>query len=162
MASPADPSDSELLRRAASIDPPSLAILYDRHAPACYALAHRMLGPGERAEGAVQQAFVHLWQSGSSFDATRGSVRSQLLAHVHALSRDALRAQPRDAARPDESAPVGGLPAELWAVLELAYFGGLTETEVAHRLDVSVDDVKARMRRALEQLRAGTQDTSAS
>lgn len=164
MTMPGNPSDGELLRRAASIDPASLAILYDRHGSACYALAHRMLGSGSAAEDAVQEAFLHLWRSGSSFDASGGPVRSQLLTHVHTLSlatlrRASFREVPEPRAR--ENTPVSGLSEELDTVLELAYFRGLTEADIAQRLNVPVEVVKTRTRVALEQLRVATRDSSA-
>lgn len=155
-ASPGPPSDDELVRRAATIDPASLAILYDRHAAPCFALARRMLGEGPPSNDAVRQAFLHLWRVGASFDRSLGTVRGQLLDLVHELCVQTLRTAggaavpPRS---PEHGEGLRGLSDELWAVLELAYFQGLTERQIAERLDLPIEAVKRRTRVGLEQLR---------
>ncbi len=150
---PGPPGDDDLIERAATTDPASMAILFDRHGAACYALAHRMLGESEAAETAVREAFLGLWRSGSSFDRGSGPVRSQLLDLVHDECVGMLRARPGGAAPMAPGLPIQGLAPELWAVLELAYFGALTEQQIAERLGLPVATVKERARRGLEQLR---------
>lgn len=157
------------MRRAATIDPASLAILYDRHSACCYALARRMLGEGAAADKVVRGAFLGLWRLGSSFDAARGSVRSQLLESVRTRAIEALRGgggsglrhasssvREEDALRaarsPDEEVMGHGLPSELWVILQLAYFDGLTEDGIARRLDLPLEEVKLRARQALDRL----------
>ena len=160
---PGAPSDDELVRRAATVDPAALAILYDRHGAACFALATRMLGDGERSEDAVRQAFLRLWRVGASFDRSLGTVRAQVLDLVHAQCIHALRAA-GGAVAPSavEREVPRGLTYQLWTVLELAYFQGLTERQIAERLDLPVAVVKQRTRAALEQLRDRLPDAGGS
>lgn len=151
------PSDLELVRRAGNADAGCVEAIYDRHAASCFSLARRMLGEGPSAERVVGTAFLRLWRTAQSFDVTRGSVRTQLLESVHELCVDEIRdrANGGGGARPSASSnlPIDhGLPVELWSVLELAYFGGMTETEIADQLDVPVTVVKQRARMALEGL----------
>lgn len=164
-------------------DQGAFEVLYDRHGAAAYSLAHRILGDRQRAEDVVQETFLSIWRSQSSYDPGRGSVRNWLLAALRNRAIDAIR---REAARPapargvdpaevlaaqpsdaDTGAAVinretsrtlrglvGGLPHEQSQVIELAYFGGFTHTEIAEMLGAPVGTVKGRMRLGLEKIRA--------
>jgi RNA polymerase sigma-70 factor, ECF subfamily len=137
------------------------------------------------AEDVVQEAFLSLWRGGARYDRTRGSVRSWVLAIVHNRAIDALRrgvvrdsrnaaeegAAERVAAsecteaeivRRDEARNVRGalheLPPEQRQVIELAYFGGFTHTQIAEMLQLPVGTVKGRMRLGLTKLRLALGD----
>lgn len=173
-------SDEELVRRSAHIDSEAFAMLYDRHSATAFSLARRMLG-SSGAEDAVQEAFFSLWRAAPAYDAVRGSVRLWLLGMVRNRSIDALRkrsvherqriefeALEERAAAPDGTeeqviaaersavarAALQTLPPEQRQVLELAYFGGWAQTEIAERLGLPLGTVKGRTRLALEKLRS--------
>ena len=133
-----------------------------------------------------QEAFLSIWRSGARYDRARGSVRTWVLGIVHHRAIDALRrarpcttsAAPAtrasrsasrrrertdvEVARREEAATVRGaldtLPAEQCQVIELAYFGGFTHTEIAEMLDTPVGTVKGRMRLGLEKMRDAARD----
>jgi RNA polymerase sigma-70 factor (ECF subfamily) len=139
-----------------------------------------MVGSCSSAEDVVQEAFLSLWRSGARYDRDRGSVRTWVLGIVHHRAIDALRRalvhdrrrasdegmeerfEARDrtdveVARREEAhtirAAMDTLPAEQCQVIELAYFGGFTHTEIAAMLETPVGTVKGRMRLGLEKLR---------
>lgn len=161
-------------------DAGAFEVVFDRHAGAAFALAYRMCGSRGRAEDVVQDAFLSLWRSGARYDRTRGSVRSWLLSVVHNRAIDALRrdlprdardvgdeglaermqapertdaeAERRDDARRVRSA-LHDLPAEQRRVIELAYFGGFTHSQISDMLELPAGTVKGRMRLGLAKLR---------
>lgn len=170
-----NPTDPELLSRIARRDERALATLYDRYAGAALALAARILGDRAEAEDAVQEVLLKVWQRAEEYDTGRGSVAAWLMSSVRNAAidrfrrRDALRrateasaAQPRSG--PDErefpedlkrvSAAVGQLPPDQRRAIELAYFEGLTQTEIAAKLAEPLGTVKTRMRLGLRKLRA--------
>lgn len=153
--------------------------LYDRHAAAAYGLAVRILGRTGEAEDVVQEAFLSAWRSGT-YRAERGGFRPYLLTIVRHRAIDRIR---RDGRLPvpvgapddllervDDRTPevrvadrqesqllcdaLGLLPDDQAQVLELAYFGGLTQTEIADRLAQPLGTIKSRMRLGLERMRA--------
>jgi RNA polymerase sigma-70 factor (ECF subfamily) len=162
-----------------SRDSHAFATLYDRHSRAAYSLAYRMMGERQTAEDLVQEAFLKLWRGTSSFRPERGSVRSWLLAIVHNQAIDQLRSsasrcrmqekveataprfQPseafkeswRNAQREQVREALKNLPAEQLKVLELAYFGGYKQKEIAGLLDLPLGTVKGRMRLGLKKMR---------
>jgi RNA polymerase sigma-70 factor (ECF subfamily) len=173
-------ADEDLIPRMARGDAQAFEVLYERHGTAAYSLAYRMVGSRGLAEDVVQEAFLAVWRSGARYERLRGSVRTWLLGIVHHRAIDALRratvhdrrraddetagerlpAAERtevEAARREESATVRGaidtLPADQRQVIELAYFGGFTHTEIAGMLDLPVGTVKGRMRLGLGKLR---------
>jgi len=128
----------------------------------------------------VQDAFLSLWRSGTGYDPSRGSVRSWVLSVVHNRAVDAMRRVGSKAGRdvPDEGiaerlpAPdstdaeverredarrvrtaLDGLPPDQRQVIELAYFGGFTHTQIAEMLDLPAGTVKGRMRLGLTKMR---------
>jgi RNA polymerase sigma-70 factor (ECF subfamily) len=173
----ADEDVMHLVRRG---DPRAFEVIYERHASAAFSLAYRMMGTRSAAEDVTQEAFLSLWRSGQRYDRARGSVRTWVLGIVHHRAIDALRratvhdrrrasdegleerfeAGERtdvEAARREESgtvrAALDGLPADQCQVIELAYFGGFTHTEIAEMLDAPVGTVKGRMRLGLKKMR---------
>jgi RNA polymerase sigma-70 factor (ECF subfamily) len=166
-------ADEDLMQLVRRGDAAAFEAVYDRHATAAFSLAYRMTGTRNTAEDVVQEAFLSLWRSGARYDRTRGSVRTWVLGIVHNRAIDALRrsmvhdrieerfeARERtdvEAARRDEARDVrqalGTLPAEQCKVIELAYFGGFSHSEIAAMLDTPIGTVKGRMRLGLEKLR---------
>jgi RNA polymerase sigma-70 factor (ECF subfamily) len=173
-------ADEELMRLASEGDAEAFQVVYERHADSAYALAYRMCGRKGAAEDVVQEAFVSLWRASARYDRERGSLRTFLLGIVHNRSIDALRRATVDergrapvegvpetvasadrteaeVARRDEArgvrAALRTLPADQARVIELAYFGGFSQSEIASMLGAPLGTVKGRMRLALEKLR---------
>jgi RNA polymerase sigma-70 factor, ECF subfamily len=173
-------ADEDLMHLVRKGDARAFELVYDRHGQAAFSLAYRILGSRGAAEDAVQDAFLSLWRSTTRYDRTRGSVRTWVLGIVHHRAIDALRrevvhsrrrasdegmeerfeARERtdvEAARRDEAREVRAametLPAEQARVIDLAYFGGFSHSEIAEMLDAPVGTVKGRMRLGLEKLR---------
>jgi RNA polymerase sigma-70 factor, ECF subfamily len=174
------PADVTLLERIAAGDPRAFEALYDRHGGAAYSLALHITGDRGRAEDVTQEAFLSVWRSRERYDPARGAVKSWLLGVVRNRSIDDLRRHGRHARhrasdegleeyaeaaeRTDAQAllrddaravreALDGLPPDQRAAIELAYFGGLSHTEIARALRVPVGTVKGRMRLGLEKLR---------
>ena len=174
----ADEDVMQLVRRG---DARAFEVIYERHSGAAFSLAYRMMGTRSGAEDVTQDAFLSMWRSGARYDRARGSVRTWVLGIVHHRAIDALRratvhdrrragdegieerfeARERtdvEAARREEAATVRGalssLPADQSQVIELAYFGGFTHTEIADMLDAPVGTIKGRMRLGLKKMRS--------
>jgi RNA polymerase sigma-70 factor, ECF subfamily len=174
----ADEDVMQLVRRG---DARAFEIVYERHSAAAFSLAYRMMGTRSGAEDVTQDAFLSLWRSGARYDRARGSVRTWVLGIVHHRAIDALRratvhdkrragdegieerfeASERtdvEAARREEAGTVrdalSTLPADQCQVIELAYFGGFTHTEIAEMLEAPVGTIKGRMRLGLKKMRA--------
>jgi RNA polymerase sigma-70 factor, ECF subfamily len=173
-------ADEDLMQLVSKGDPRAFELLYDRHCSAAFSLAYRMTGRRGAAEDVVQEAFLSIWRSGARYDHTRGSVRTWVLGVVHHRAIDSLRRNLRhdtrrasdegleerfeaaertdvQAARREEAAEVrtalASLPAEQSKVIELAYFGGFSHSEIAGMLETPVGTVKGRIRLGLEKLR---------
>jgi RNA polymerase sigma-70 factor (ECF subfamily) len=173
-------ADEDLMQLVRRGDARAFEVIYERHAPAAFSLAYRMMGTRAGAEDVTQEAFLSIWRSGERYDRQRGSVRTWVLGIVHHRGIDALRratvhdrrragdegieerfeAPERtdvEVARREEAvtvrAALGGLPADQVQVIELAYFGGFTHTEIAEMLDAPVGTVKGRMRLGLKKMR---------
>jgi RNA polymerase sigma-70 factor (ECF subfamily) len=173
-------ADEDLMGLVREGDARAFEVIFDRHSGAAFSLAYRMCGRRAIAEDVVQEAFLSLWRSGARYDGTRGSVRSWVLGVVHNRAIDALRrgvvregrdvgdeglaerlAAPertdvevgrREEARAVRSA-LGGLPVDQRRVIELAYFGGFTHSQIAEMLGLPVGTVKGRMRLGLSKMR---------
>jgi RNA polymerase sigma-70 factor (ECF subfamily) len=151
--------------------------LYNAHHRQAIGLAYRMLGDMGEAEEVVQEVFLSAWRAGQSYDASRGSTHTWILAMVRNRSIDVLRARRRrptepllEGVDPPDSSDVtsqavsnvdaasarsalDALPPEQKQVLELAYFGGLTHTEIAAQVAAPIGTVKGRIRLGLDRLR---------
>ena len=162
-------------------DAEAFEVFYDRHGGAAYSLAYRIVGDRAAAEEVTQEAFISVWRSGARFDAARGSVRSWLLSVVRNRAIDFLRSKAGKAPKLDfdddsalEQRPaaerteeealrretageirgaLGKLPGEQSKVIELAYFGGFSHSEIAEILSLPMGTVKGRMRLGLEKIR---------
>jgi RNA polymerase sigma-70 factor (ECF subfamily) len=168
-------ADEDLMALVHGGDAHAFEIIHDRHADAAFSLAYRMCGRRATAEDIVQDTFLSLWRRGARYNSTRGSVRSWLLGVVHNRAIDVFRRESSrttrnisdDAAINDLVAPediaahvqrrdtasqvrdaVSGLPPDQRTVIELAFFAGLTHTEIADSLHIPTGTVKGRMRRA--------------
>jgi len=173
-------ADEDLMQLVSKGDPRAFELLYDRHATVAFSLAYRMTGLRAAAEDVVQEAFLSIWRSGARYDPTRGSVRTWILGVVHHRAIDSLRRNLRHdkrrasdegieerfespdrtdltAARREEASEVrdalASLPPEQSKVIELAYFGGFSHSEIANMLQTPVGTVKGRIRLGLEKLR---------
>jgi len=178
LGSLADEDVMQLVRRG---DARAFEVIYERHSAAAFSLAYRMMGTRGGAEDVTQDAFLSLWRSGARYDRARGSVRTWVLGIVHHRAIDALRratvhdrrragdegieerfeAVERtdvEAARREEAGTVRSalatLPSDQCQVIELAYFGGFTHTEIAEMLEAPVGTIKGRMRLGLKKMRA--------
>jgi RNA polymerase sigma-70 factor, ECF subfamily len=174
-------TDGELLAAAVEGDAHAFEAIYDRHAGAAFSLARQICRDPGVAEDVVQDAFLSLWRERARYDAARGQVRSWLLGIVHNSAIDRLRRSgiherrrasaegiedrveapertEEEVADREQAAEVrqalGSLPAEQRQVIELAYFDGLTHTQIAAALDQPVGTIKGRMRLGLLKLHA--------
>jgi RNA polymerase sigma-70 factor, ECF subfamily len=175
-AAPAEPrvTDGNLLERIADGDTTAFEILYRRYARPLYGLALRMLRDRSRAEDAVQETFAAIWRSAASYRPERGpgapwlyavarnAIVDRARARGEATFADAPESASSDAA-PDERAEsayvswrvhraVQDLPEREREVIELAYWGGLSQSEVAQFLDLPLGTVKTRTRTGLARL----------
>ena len=169
-------SDEALVALAARSEQSALAELYDRYGRAAYGLAYRVLRDPSLAEDAVQEAFLDVWRQADRFVPERARASSWLLTFVHRRAVDVVRREERRRTDPIESAPEpGGATAEdeAWLrlerervqdalrqlpdaqreAIELAYYGGFTQTELAERLGQPVGTIKSRMFNGLARLR---------
>ena len=171
--------DQEIVAGLAAGDHEALAQLYDRYAGLAYGVAIRVLGDPARAEDAVQDAFMNVWRRASSFDPERGSLRAWLLTSVRNRCIDYLRGRGSHERQEQELLPdlvssqsasdpwrevalslertavrdaMASLPSEQRQVVEMAYFGGYSQAEIADQTRVALGTVKGRMRLALEKM----------
>ncbi|HKA86981.1 MAG TPA: sigma-70 family RNA polymerase sigma factor [Haliangiales bacterium] len=175
------PGDEEtLLRRVARADAAALRALYDRYAGRVMAVAVRMLGSTGEAEEVVQDTFVDIWNRARSYDRARGAPGAWVVTIGRNRAIDRLRARataartasglrreaetapaparsPLDAALQNDAqarvgTALGSLPPEQRRVVELAFFDGLSQSEIAARTGDPLGTVKGRARAALEKL----------
>ena len=168
-------------------DPQAFAVVFDRHTDAAFSLAYRMCGRRAMAEDVVQEAFLSLWRSAARFDPVRGSVRAWVLRATHNRAIDAFRRtmakDARDVAdeglaermqaqeRTEEEverredvrqvrSALDGLPRDQRQVIELAYFGGFSHTQIAEMLNLPAGTVKGRMRLGITKMRMALDERS--
>jgi RNA polymerase sigma-70 factor, ECF subfamily len=181
-------ADEELIGYARDGDALAFEVIFDRHAAAAFSLAYRMCGRRALAEDVVQDAFLSLWRSGMRYEQARGTVRGWLLGIVRNKAVDRFR---RETVKTDrdvhddtaaEQVParewtdleverradaqlvrdaLAGLPGEQRHVIELAYFGGFTHSQIADLLELPAGTVKSRMRLGLDKLRLSLDEAPA-
>ena len=178
-------SDEALVALVARSDESALAELYDRVGGTAYGLAYRVLRDEALAEDAVQEAFLGLWRSAGSFIPERAKASTWILTLVHRRAVDLVRREQRRRTEPIEGAPepaVGSAEEAAWLrldrervqsalaqlpdqqreAIELAYYGGYTQSELAERLGQPLGTIKSRMFAGLTRLREllqeGTRD----
>ena len=168
-----------LIRRMAEGDRDAFRDFYDRYAREVYPFVLRIVGDPADAAEVVQEVFWEVWRSAASYDAGRGSAEAWLFTRTRTRAMDRVRAVRRTgetfvapvdertavgpalgrepAEHAEDRTPVAGALDQLSAsqreVLELAYYRGLTQTEIAERLEQPLGVVKTRIRLALERLR---------
>ena len=176
-------ADQGNIERLAAGDQSALAELYDLHGRSVYALAARIVGDRGDAEDIVQEVFAQAWRQAARYDAARATVIGWLLMMTRARAIDRIRARHSrpvasgttvpDLADPIEgqeavaiSAEVAGrvgaalrtLPEAQRQAIELAYYEGLSQSDISERLREPLGTVKTRMRSALQKLRVALRD----
>jgi RNA polymerase sigma-70 factor, ECF subfamily len=166
--------------RLAGGDLGALDLLYEQYGAMAFSIAYRITGDRSAAEDVVQDAFLGAWRNAGRYADARGTVRTWLLSIVHHRAIDAIRRRRPTVELPDSEAALPDaltLP-DAWGdvslrldreavlvaltrisdvqreAIELAYFGGLTQTEIAERTGVPLGTVKGRLRLGLQGLRA--------
>jgi RNA polymerase sigma-70 factor (ECF subfamily) len=173
-------ADEDLMQCVHDGNARAFEVIFDRHAGAAFSLAYQMSGRRSLAEDVVQEAFLSIWRTAARYDRARGSVRSWLLSAVHSRAVDAFRREAVRTRRDVSDAGIAeriaggeltdseferredarqvrralqGLPDDQRRVIELAYFGGFTHTQIAEMLELPAGTVKGRMRLGLTKLR---------
>jgi RNA polymerase sigma-70 factor (ECF subfamily) len=173
-------SDEALVALVARGEEPALAELYDRVGRVAYGLAFRVLRDERLAEDAVQEAFLTVWRTAAAFRAERAKASTWVLTLVHRRAVDLVRREERRRAEPlpedigpdatdaapatDEAAwlrferervqaALASLPDTQREAIELAYYGGYSQSELAERLGVPLGTIKSRMFAGLARLR---------
>jgi RNA polymerase sigma-70 factor (ECF subfamily) len=176
-------SDTDLIGLASEGDARALEVLYDRYARVVYSFALRIVGDPLLAEELLQEVFFRAWQQGAAFRAARGTFVTWLLSITHNMAIDEVRKRRRRPQRADNEEPEAALAAiedeaqdveeEVWLsslrttiaaaledlppaqreAIELAYFNGLTQREIAERLGEPLGTIKTRMRLGIQKLR---------
>ena len=172
-------ADHDLLARIRQRDEAALAALYDRYSGMVYTRALRLVGDRDLAQQVLQDTFVRCWQSADRFDPARGRMAGWLMSIARNLAIDVLRGRqhhdrqherglkteatgPMAAGTDMEDAvtlrqvvttALNSLPANQRRPLELAFYGGMTQSEIAIRLGEPLGTIKTRMRTGMEHLR---------
>jgi len=156
--------DQDNLQRIQTGDTQALAELYDRFTPWLFPVALKMLGRAADAEDAIHDTWLHVWRRAGTYDPRRGTVAAWLATVTRTRALERRRAQgPGTAPAVQRSAPspdadsvrnaVHELDPRQLEILELSYFQGLTQGELAARLEMSAEDVRASTYMALTHLR---------
>jgi RNA polymerase sigma-70 factor, ECF subfamily len=175
-----DRRDRDLIGRVSGGDHAAFSELYRRYSPSAFGLANRILGDQTMAEEVLQEVFLSVWRRAGAFDPARGSVRSWLFAQIHHRSVDVVRREEAErrrsratvepeateedvdnvieeswlsARREHVKSALTSLPEEQRRVIELAYYNGLTQTQVADAMGVPLGTVKSRTLAAMRRLR---------
>ncbi|MDH4112310.1 MAG: sigma-70 family RNA polymerase sigma factor [Actinomycetota bacterium] len=177
-----DRDDLELHRSLSQGDRGAFDELYRRYSPSAYGLAYRITGQQVLAQDVVHDAYMALWRAPEAFDPARGAFRTFFLSLVHHRAVDTVRREERIRARQERASnlepvavedPAEGvidaadladrrveiraaldtLPPEQRQVLEMAYFGGMTQVQIAEDIEIPVGTVKTRTLAAMRKLR---------
>lgn len=172
-------TDEVLLERVAAGEQAALSELYDRYQGLMYGMATRITGDPTQAQDVVQDAFVGVWRNAGRYTSTRASARTWMLSIVHHRAVDAIRRRRPTTELPETDAflppalmapdvwpevsqrldgdavrvALDQLPAAQREAIKLAYFGGLTQQEIAARTEAPLGTVKSRVRLGLLQMR---------
>jgi RNA polymerase sigma-70 factor, ECF subfamily len=181
-------TDEDIVRSISAHSPEGIEALYDRYGALAHTVALRILSDHGAAEDVVQESFLSVWRRASTFEAGRGSLRSWICTIVRNRAIDRLRgdrnrtrldspieSQPTEPAISDPWAAVAielsgeavrkalaGLPSEQRQTIELAYYGGYSQSEIATAMEVPLGTVKGRVRIALDKLRGALADLQES
>lgn len=178
-----DRTDAELVALTADGNPDAIGVLYDRYSGAVFAFAVRILGDRAVAEELLQEVYFRCWKQARAYSPERGSFITWLLSITHNMAIDELRRRGRRPQRADSADPVlllanvrdrepsvedRALLSALWdqigeaiqslpvaqrEAITMAYFGGLTQREIAEELQEPLGTVKTRMRLGIRKLR---------
>ena len=173
-----EPTDEALLDQAARGESTAIGTLYDRYQGLMYGLANRITRDPALAQDVVQDAFVGIWRNAARYSSSRASARTWILSITHHRAVDAVRRRRPTSEIPDpEIAPAGLVLPDIWPevagrldaaavrtaldelspvqreAIELAYFSGLTQQEIAEKTTTPLGTVKSRVRLGLLQLR---------
>lgn len=175
--------DRGLVLRIERADEDAFRALFRRYSPSAMALARRVIRQPFLAEEIVQEAFLAVWRNPGGYDPRRGSVKSWLMGMVHHRAVDAVRREASQRRRAEDAqatedvavqdpaesvvdevdlrdqrtavrAALEGLPGEQRQVIELMYFGGLSQSVIAERLGLPLGTVKSRTLLGMRRLRA--------
>ena len=175
--------DHQLMQLITQMDKDALEALYTRYQTPVYSLAIFMLKQPALAEEVTQDIFLNIWLKASSFNAERGQPRGWIMSVAHHKMIDLIRSRKRTIVNTDPAdyetlnlLPDGGVPTETQVqqslererimraletipenqreVIMLAYFGGLSQSEMAEKLDQPLGTIKTRVRLAMQKLRA--------
>jgi RNA polymerase sigma-70 factor (ECF subfamily) len=176
-------SDADLIGRAAEGDARALEVLYDRYSRVVFSFGLRIVGDPQLAEELLQEVFFRAWQQGGSFRSSKGSFITWLLSITHNMAIDEVRKRRRRPQKADSEDPEAALAAvpdsgpdvedEVWLgalrdtiegamaslppaqrqAIEMAYFRGLTQREIAEQLGEPLGTIKTRMRLGMQKLR---------
>jgi RNA polymerase sigma-70 factor, ECF subfamily len=169
-------SDEALVEAVARSDEAALGELYDRFGKVAYGLAFKVLQDAALAEDAVQEAFLQIWRGAGAYRSERAKASTWLLTFVHRRAVDLVRREERRRTVPIDPMPepsgsgaddvvaarsrreivreaLRRLPAEQREAIELAYYGGLTQSELAAQLEQPLGTIKSRMFTGLQRLR---------
>jgi RNA polymerase sigma-70 factor (ECF subfamily) len=181
--------DLDLVRRIAGGDEDAFRGLFRRYAPSALALARRVVRQPFLAEEIVQEAFLAIWRNPGGYDRGRGSVKSWLMAMVHHRAVDMVRREESQRRRAEDAqvadvvpiediadsvaeeldlrgerravrTALQALPEEQRQVIELMYFGGLSQSAIAGRLDLPLGTVKSRTLLGMRRLRRALMGTA--
>jgi RNA polymerase sigma-70 factor (ECF subfamily) len=178
-------SDEAVVALLARSDEEALAELYDRFGRVAYGLAFRILRDAALAEDAVQDGFMTAWRTAARFMPERAKASTWLLTLVHRRAVDLVRREDRrrtETLDHDVEQPGGSVEQDAWLrferervqaalrqlpdqqreALELAYYGGFTQSELAERLGQPIGTIKSRMFAGLSRLRELLSDDQAS
>lgn len=179
LASYAEREDPALAALVAERDGRALEALYDRYGSACYSLARRIVVDQQLAQDVVQEVFLGLWRGSGRFDTGRGNLSTWLLSITHHKAVDAVRREERQRSRRVSTDVLEGtdsgqdvaeaawnslrgtrvrralteLPDAQREALQLAYFGGYTQQEIARLTDTPLGTVKTRTLAAMRKMR---------
>ena len=170
--------DASLIYQVAQADHKAFLLLYDRYAARVFGLALRMMGNAMSAEDVAQEAFLKVWSRASTFKSDRGSVIAWMLTITRRTALDRIRADARRTSPADPSDPetvllkipdprtsstearwrslrlmLTDLPAEQQQAIDLAFFKGLSHSQIAEHLRLPLGTVKTRLRLGMEKLR---------
>lgn len=183
MSDPAGTGDPELIAAIREGDESAFRGLFRRYAPTAQALAHRIVRQSSLAEEIVQEVFLAVWRNPTAHDPARGSVKSWLMGMVHHRSVDVVRREEAQRRRAEQAIPdavdltddpgitvpeeiglpeerkvvrhaLEDLPADQRQVLELMYFGGLSQRRIAEELSLPLGTVKSRSLLGMRRLRS--------
>ncbi len=179
VATAVDDTDRDVLARVAAGELDALEALYERYKTMAYSIAYRITNDATLAEDVVQDAFLGAWRNAAKYVEGRGSVKTWLLSIVHHRAIDAIRRRRPTSELPEstEAPPIALTAPDIWAevasgldaemvrgamgvlsdvqreAIELAYFSGLTQYEIAERTGTPLGTVKSRMRLGLLAMR---------